>query len=301
MTLFAMPYYSCLSLLPSDPSPFTLPDASLKRSEQPPISLESYPLPDGNWHWVSRCWMIDMRTDTGEVQHDGFEYNWFFRRHSWRAQIGSFNAGGWVRRRRWVRLMVRPAKPRTNGVEGPAPSVNASLAASTKRRMSMVSTPPSVNTDPSVDWREINPDEVWLGDVEEDWQHCRSLMKKFGRDGRKLELWRLWLGFYHPEHKANFLEPGDDKGKRREKQWTEDEQPLPSELTAADILSREYVSIAPRDHVIGVLRKHVWFFFAVQESGLTPRRASICFACLYFLNRVRSSSSFWARQVCCPS
>ena len=63
------------------------------RSEQPPLSLESYPLPDGNWHWVSRCWMIDMRTDTGEVQHDGFEYNWFFRRHNWRAQIGSFNAG----------------------------------------------------------------------------------------------------------------------------------------------------------------------------------------------------------------
>ncbi len=213
--------------------------------------------------------MIDMRTDTGEVQHDGFEYNWFFRRHNWRAQIGSFNAGGWVRRRRWVRLMVRPAKPRASLVEGPAPS----LAASTKRRLSMVSVPPSVNTqttDATVDWREISPDEVWLGDVEEDWQHCRRLMNKFGRDGRKLELWRLWLGFYHPDHKANFIEPGDDKGKRREKQWTEDEQPLPSELTAADILSREYVSIAPRDHVIGVLRKHVCIFF-IKEIGLTPR------------------------------
>lgn len=263
ITVFSTPYYSSLSLLPSDPSSFTLPDASKKRADQPPITLDNYLLPDGNWHWVSRCWMIDMRTDTGEVQHDGFEYNWFFRRHHWRAQIGSFNAGGWVRRRRWVRLMVRPAKPKSKDIEGPLSSlasVNGSLAQS-KHRLSMVSTPPSVNTqrtDPDVHWNEINPDEVWLGDPEEDWQRCRSLMKKFGRDGRKLELWSLWLGFYHPEHKDKFLN-ADAKGKKRDKQWTEDERPLPSELTAADILSREYVSIAPRDHVIGVLRIHVRF------------------------------------------
>ncbi|KAF9481428.1 hypothetical protein BDN70DRAFT_803620 [Pholiota conissans] len=261
ITVFSTPYYSSLSLLPSDPSPFTLPDASLKRSDQPPISLENYPLPDGNWHWVSRCWMIDMRTDTGEVQHDGFEYNWFFRRHKWRAQIGSFNAGGWVRRRRWVRLMVRPAKPKSKGIEGPSASSVASLHGSlvkSNHRTSMISTPPSVNTqgtDPDVNWNEIDPDAVWLGDPEEDWERCRVLMKKIVRDGRKLELWRLWLGFYHPEYKEKFLTI-EDKGKRRERQWTEDEYPLPSELTAANILSREFVSIAPREHVTGVLRIH---------------------------------------------
>ena len=111
MTLFSIPYYSALSLLPTDPSPFTLPNTSQKRSEQPPITLDAYPLPDGDWRWVSRTWMIDMRnSDSSIVQHDGFEYNWVFRQRKWRAQVGFLSAGGWVRRRRWVRLMMRPSK-----------------------------------------------------------------------------------------------------------------------------------------------------------------------------------------------
>jgi len=262
MTVFSIPYYSSLSLLPSDPSPFTLPNAPTKRSKQPPVSLETYPLPDGNWHWVSRCWMIDMRTDAGEVQHDGFEYNWVFRQHNWRARVGHFNAGGWVRRRRWVRLMVRPAKPRKEGHEIGTPSTGSSSLGSTahkpNRQSISSSFPPSVltgSTDINDHFAQIDPDEVWLGDAETDWQRCRNLMRRFSRDGRKLELWRLWLGFYHPEHKEKFLSP-DPKGKRRDKQWTEDEGPLPSEVTAADILSKETVSIAPRDHVIAVLRTH---------------------------------------------
>ena len=206
--------------------------------------------------------MIDMRSNTGEVQHDGFEYNWMFRRHHWRAQIGSFNAGGWVRRRRWVRLMVRPAKQKPQEAEGIGTSISPSMKSSynrKNRRSTVSSFPPSIltqRTDTTDDWTQIDPDEVWLGDPEADWKRCRSLMKRFGRDGRKLELWRLWLGFYHPEHKEKFINP-DDKGKRREKQWTEDDGPLPSEVVAADILSREYVSIAPRQHVVAVLRIHV--------------------------------------------
>src|SRR6266511_997646 len=107
-----MPYYSSLSLLPTDPAPYTLPDASNQEpSHQPPVTLTTYPLPDGTWRWVSRSWMIDMRSEStqGQVQHDGFEYNWVFRKHNWKAQVGPLNAGGWVRRRRWVRLMVRLA------------------------------------------------------------------------------------------------------------------------------------------------------------------------------------------------
>ncbi|KAF4623334.1 hypothetical protein D9613_001811 [Agrocybe pediades] len=265
LTFFSIPYYSNLSLLPTDPLPFTLPGASLKRSKQPPITLENYPLPDGTWRWVSRCWMIDMRTDSGEVQHDGFEYNWIFRRHNWRAQVGSFNAGGWVRRRRWIRLMVRPGKPKAdNSDKGDlslAPS-NARGSELDKRRhrLSLASSfPPSVNTHhtgmTSTLWPLIDPDEVWMGVCEDDWQRCRRLMKQFGRDGRKLELWKLWLGFYHPDHKHKFVDH-DSNGKRREKQWTEDEGPLPSELAAADILSKEWISIAPRQPVIEVLRAH---------------------------------------------
>ena len=120
-------------------------------------------------------------------------------------------------------------------------------------------------TSASSRWSEIEPDEVWQGDLESDWQRCRSLLKHIGRDGRKLELWKLWLGFYHPDHREK-LQDSDSKGKQREKQWTEDDGPLPSELTAAsaaaqDSLSKETVAIAPREHLVPVLRAHVCSLF----------------------------------------
>ncbi|PPQ64268.1 hypothetical protein CVT24_008406 [Panaeolus cyanescens] len=276
LTAFSTPYYSSLSLLPSDPSPFTLPNAPLARSKQPPISLDNYPLPDGDWHWVSRCWMIDMRSDTGEVQYDGFEYNWMFRRHGWRARVGSFNAGGWVRRRRWVRLMVRSAKradafdtsrPATLASTSRGPTPSHSISNGKKaHRQSLTSSflQPSVysrstgytgHTDP---WSQLHPDDVWLGeDPEADWQRCAKLMKHLGRDGRKLELWSLWLGVYHPDHKDKFIDTAQ-KGKeaRRQKQWTEDDVPMPSEVTAQDILSKERVAIAPKEALLPVLKRH---------------------------------------------
>lgn len=283
MTVFSIPYYSSLSLLPTDPSPFTLPNASLKRSKQAPISLENYPLPDGNWRWVSRCWMIDMRADSGEVQHDGFEYNWMFRRTHWRAHVGSFNAGGWVRRRRWVRLMVRPAKlyahtPKLGADKEDASPISRSSSKATSdlvqrlNRLSLGSRfPPSLytqGTDVSSssvsDWaQQIHPDEVWMGDCAGDWQRCRELLRRVGRDGRKLELWKLWLGFYHPDNRTENEGGGGGKGKdkdtgnRRSKQWTEDSGPLPSELTYAENLERDYTAVAPREYVVAVLSEHV--------------------------------------------
>ncbi|TFK30453.1 hypothetical protein FA15DRAFT_651042 [Coprinopsis marcescibilis] len=264
ITLFSTPYYSNLSLLPWDPSPFTLPNASKRRSHQPPISLDRYTLPDGTWKWVSRCWMIDMRTDSGEVQHDGFEYNWMFRRHHWRAEVGAMSAGGWVRRRRWIRLMVRPGKERheDNELLHPHGSDDASSALSKgNRRQSGASSIPlsiiSGSSDATTSrWNDMNPDEVWIGDtVDADWERCRVFMKRFGRDGRKLEVWRLWFGYYHPQHKDEFTIL-DGSGKRHEKQWTEDEGPLPSEIAALELFSQESVALAPRDHLIPVLRKY---------------------------------------------
>ena len=123
--------------------------------------------------------------------------------------------------------MVHPAKPHASLVESPALSLSASIVAPTKHRISMMSVPPLVNTRTTyanVDWRDISPNEG-------DWQHCRRLINKFGHDGRKLDLWRLCLGFYQAKQKANLIEPEDDKGKRREK-WTEDEQPVPSAGTS---------------------------------------------------------------------
>lgn len=106
-------------------------------------------------------------------------------------------------------------------------------------------------------WKDMNPDDVWLGDSPEgDWDRLRHFMRAFGRDGRKLEVWRLWLGYYHPEHKDKFTDV-DLKGNRREKQWTEDDGPLESEVVGLEIFSKESVSLAPRDFMVAVLRKYV--------------------------------------------
>lgn len=178
LTLFSIPYYSSNSLLPSDPAPFTMPSAvSLKRAHQPSVSLKEYPLPDGNWCWVSNSWMVDMRSDSGEVQHDGFEYNWIFRTHHWHPQVGPLSAAGWVRRRRWVRLMMRPGKKRRMVTEegdgmndGPTPTITSlSLRSSWNGWDKRLSTTPSLFTNTTSQRDTFYLPEVWQGNVDEDW------------------------------------------------------------------------------------------------------------------------------------
>jgi len=154
--------------------------------------------------------MIDMRTCSGEVQHDGFEYNWFFREKHWHAEIGKLSAGAWVRRRRWVRLMMRPARHAVKDWEGYS-------SPSTSKLSEPLGTGPQ---------SEIALDEIaqaakleWEG-TEQDWERCRRLMQNLGRDGRKLELWRIWLCPYvsdsdlvskgkRPEDNSSSSSPGN--------------------------------------------------------------------------------------------
>lgn len=211
LTIFSLPYYSSLSLLPTDPLPFTIPNAGTKRSQQPNVSLNNYPLPDATWRWVSKAWMIDMRSDLGEVQHDGFEYNWSFRETQWRAEIGPLSAGAWVRRRRWIRLMMRPA-----GWKWDLPW----LADNHSERLTSPlpsGAPPSETT---LDSLEHKAALSWKGIPDVDWQQCYSLMKHLGSDGRKLELWHTWLNPYITH------ETTDLKGKG--KQNSEDRSCYPS-------------------------------------------------------------------------
>lgn len=254
MTLFSIPYYSALSLLPTDPTAFTLPNTSQMRSEQPSITLETYPLPDGNWRWVSRAWMIDMRSGS-TIQHDGFEYNWMFRRHNWRAETGFLSAGGWVRRRRWVRLMMRPSKAKVHSDSGSA----SSSASSTRNllRQSMASS----NLTSVSSLLHTTVETVWQGN-EDDWKRCRSLMMRYTRDGRKIDLWKIWLGYYHPAHDHLFTEVGNSvKGKQKQKQWTEDDGPLPSQSLELDAASHRSMTPPPREYIAPVLRTRVRLSF----------------------------------------
>jgi hypothetical protein len=254
-TIFSIPYYSSLSLLPTDPLPFTLPSASPRRRDQPSLSFTTYPLPDGKWRWVSKSWMIDMRSDSGEVQYDGFEYNWRFRQQNWRAEVGTLSAGGLVRRRRWMRLMVRPAQNRKMktdineyGEDGSGTSTpmlgNGSISHASKISFPPSLYPGSLHSDMLFD---LQGEEVWLGnDPEDDWKRCHLLMKRLARDGRKLELWKRWLGVDVPQ-----------EGKGKERQWTEDEGPLPSEMAKQERAIINTANTPALEHVTAVLRKHV--------------------------------------------
>ncbi|KAF8560355.1 hypothetical protein OG21DRAFT_1502659 [Imleria badia] len=189
ITLFSTPFYSPHSLLPSDPQPFTIPHNHAPRAHHPNLSLDNYPLPDGTWRWVSAAWMVDMRTDRGEVQHDGFEYNWSFRDNHWHAKIGKLSTGAWVRRRRWIRLMMRPAvHSRPHTVLDVASSANLTALSSSPSLARPASKLSSLDLG-------LHASHVWDGG-EQDWQHIHRLLRQLGRDGRKLELWRMWLGPY---------------------------------------------------------------------------------------------------------
>ncbi|CAL1695832.1 unnamed protein product [Somion occarium] len=221
-TVFSTPYYSDKSLLPMDPPPFTIPSASpSSKVSQPTVSLKEYPLPDGDWRWVSRTWMVDMRGE-GRTQYDGFEYNWYFRGKNWRSEVGFQNAGGWVRRRRWVRLMMRPARGTLykEAEEGKFPGEYPEAEEGVGTR------PPSVVMRIDVN-ENVDFDDVWHGD-DEDWTRCRIVMKRLGRDSRLLELWAQWLGL---EDDEVFSADSESRcnGRQPRKQRTGDSQLLPSQ------------------------------------------------------------------------
>lgn len=173
-----------------------------------------------------------MRSDLGEVQHDGFEYNWSFRHTNWHANIGNLSAGAWVRRRRWVRLMMRPANvARSNHT---AMSSSPSLAR-----------PPS-----SLSLAELDhhASHVWDG-TEQDWKHIHRLLRQLGRDGRKLELWRMWLGPYVQAHAPEV------KGKAKQSSPLLPPPQSALEKRLSDIVPEG--NSPPLIHLTTILRNHV--------------------------------------------
>jgi hypothetical protein len=287
-TIFSIPYYSRLSLLPTDPSPFTFPSASDKPPPQPHVTLSSYPLPDGSWRWVSKSWMIDMRSESGEIQHDGFEYNWRFRKGNWRAEPGLLNAGGWVRRRRWVRLMMRPAKSSKHTDEMNA---NGDMnMGTTFRDHASTNSLPLSSKSPILgisDDIPLSADEVWRGDnVEHDWARCHAAMKCVGRDGRKLELWKSWLEPHIAQCELN----KDVKGKGKQTL-------LPPHCENGDAIAS-----VPIEHITPILRTHVCALISTSHCPVHHSysyRETTFSACSYTQILAHNSSHSWSVQESC--
>lgn len=265
-----------MTLLPLDPPPFTIPTAtSSPRRNQPTVSLEDYPLPDGSWKWVSRAWMIDMRGD-GQVQYDGFEYSRSFRSKKWGSSPGFMSNRGLVRRRRWIRLMMRPAQIH----HGPGNVLALPDALSTlpefEHHEEGATRPPSVILTVS-DESDGEP-IVWNGDPD-DWERCHGALRRLGRDGRKLELWARWLGVpvgVPPSRPASWNPtispvakvplPEVDRGTpvRIEEARSVDDQSTTTVRTDDEKLiadSGVSASTAPKEYVAAVIRNHVGLRF----------------------------------------
>lgn len=220
-----------------DPQPFTVPSASSSsRTAQPTVSLTEYPLPDGSWKWVSRSWMIDMHGD-GQVQYDGFEYSWSFRSKKWQAEPGPLSLRGLVRRRRWVRLMMRPAQSRLDTTRSDAADPLSEVPLLEHHEQG-ATRPPSVML--TVHDDEEKAVDVWRGD-EEDWTRCHTSLRRLGRDGRKLELWARWLGL-PLDNKLSGPANGDGRISGDKQLATH---------TSADLEAAE------EKHVASVIRSHV--------------------------------------------
>jgi len=219
-----------------------------------------------------------MRGDS-QVQYDGYEYNWLFRKNKWHSDIGPVSTGAWVRRRRWIRLMVRPAKPTPIKPHTPSRSTTSSASPApshTPWRHSVVpsSHPPSFLDSIEEHCPQI-PLLIWEGIPEDDWFRCHDYLKTLSRDGRKLETWRQWFGLTDPDQP-------------RKKQWSQDDDPLPSERLSADNLTSEgagpspiqYVVAVVQDHMEEILRTFIYpdsraqFFLILTRAGVSVDMAS---------------------------
>ena len=210
-----------------------------------------------------------MRSD-GQVQYDGFEYNWFFRKHKWSA-----TSAAWVRRRRWIRLMMRPAKPRlpknTSGhialSTSPSPSIRAQAVQSQSPaasdggrsrfswRSGIQSLPPSASSSRSAT-SSVAPGFIWQGDGGDDWERCHDYLQSLTRDGKKLEAWKSWLGF-HDVVESEGVKVNVGGVNITKKQWTEDEGLLPSQALVTSPKTADVNTTPPKEWIVAAIREHV--------------------------------------------
>lgn len=170
-----------------------------------------------------------------------------------------------------MRLMMRPARTKRRHAATDRDSTAANGQSAGPDRASWIESimdggSESLSSSPSVMTRlseliDDSVDDVWRGDgVERDWARCHAVMKRVGRDGRKLELWKKWLRPYIAEHSDSH-----DKGKQKQKQWTEDDTPMPSEMSYSVINEAPPPAL---EHIAPVLRTHVSVFVPSLHPAL---------------------------------
>lgn len=84
----------------------------------------------------------------------------------------------------------------------------------------------------------------------DDWERCHDYLRSLTRDGRKLEVWKLWLGL------SDIVE-NEDGVNVNKKQWTEDEGLLPSQGLAKTPKTVDVGTTPPREWIVAAIREHV--------------------------------------------
>ena len=88
----------------------------------------------------------------------------------------------------------------------------------------------------------------------DDWERCRDYLRSLTRDGKKLEVWKLWLGLSGVVENEGTEDTDDVNAK---KQWTEDEELLPSQTLVKTPKAVDVGTTPPREWVIAAILEHV--------------------------------------------
>jgi len=70
------------------------------------VNITNAQVPDPSWTWEWKTWYVDMSHD---VDEEGWQYSFYFRRFSWHGNHPWFHS--FVRRRRWLRKRVKRKLP----------------------------------------------------------------------------------------------------------------------------------------------------------------------------------------------
>jgi hypothetical protein len=104
--------------------------------------------------------------------------------------------------------------------------------------------------------------EIWRGN-DNDWSRCHTALKTLRSDGRRLELWKSWIGDEGEQEEDMLATVRLSSEKRRRVQWTEDQnmtaksQRIPISHFITDEPLGAGGSCAPREFLTKVLNEHV--------------------------------------------
>lgn len=90
----------------------------------------------------------------------------------------------------------------------------------------------------------------------DDWERCHDYLRSLTRDGKKLEVWKAWLGLSGVVEGEDMKENVDGVNISK-KQWTEDDGLLPSQGLVKAPKTVDVGTAPPREWIVAAVREHV--------------------------------------------